>query len=56
MKTCEYRFTLLFSCYILCTITKHVLCELTEMAEGLSLDEEHAHNEPGKVLGPILIS
>ena len=56
MKTCEYRFTLLFSSYILCTITKHVLCELTEMAEGLSLDEERAHNEPGKVLGPILIS
>ena len=26
------------------------------MAEGLSLDEERAHNEPGKVLGPILIS
>lgn len=56
MKTCEYRFTLRFSSYILCTITKHVLCELTEMAEGLSLDEERAHNEPGKILGPILIS
>ena len=56
MKTCKYRYTLIFSSYVLCTITKHVLCELTEMAEGISLDEEHAHNEPGEVLDPVVIS